>query len=508
VMHFAVSSSEQSLSLLASREVLKNNNTPGMFELIKKYDQLTPELRELLVANVEKLGLPIRMALLNENSVVQDNAVNVIRELRPYSLIPLLLQHLELGATSHLGIVQWAVTHLADYFSQEFRGLVPRKPSYGYVLTSIVDALDRGFASWQRHEREIFIDVFFRLSERLSTLSYATREMTTNPHHPAHNAFARKLIGSQDPCVMRFLARQLESTIAPNSLLVAAASRTDRAFVRMLLETVGYSPAIMLQKNLLHIRRFDWLDDIRSRLNGFDEGCHRFLVEMVYWSGLNENEKMLVYENVLRFGGRAGKIATIEKLRQSLTPNSDRLILLAADGNDPEVQAAALSQLRTRNIKGATSKLLSYIDSPHQEIRQVVSDELIEFRLDRLLMSLDDLSEEQLRFMVRVVKKIDTNIQATITRELENPNQPHKEFLLSLISEERSVITYESSLMKLVENESDVFLRLNAVKMLAFGILESSLRFLKITAERDQDMEIRIMAQRVCEIREKAGKRK
>ena len=117
-MHFAVSSSEPSLSFLASREVLKNNNSSGMFELIKKYDQLSPEQYELLVENMDKLGPSIRMALLNGNSVIQDNAINVIRNLRPYSLIPLLLQHLKLGETSHLGIVQWAVTHLVDYFTE------------------------------------------------------------------------------------------------------------------------------------------------------------------------------------------------------------------------------------------------------------------------------------------------------------------------------------------------------------------------------------------------------
>ncbi len=501
-LHFAISSSEPSISLLASRKVLEHNSAAGIFELVKKFNRLTPEQYDLLAANTEKLGPPVRMALLNEDHIVQENALSAIRKLRPYALIPLLMQHLDHGSQSgHTGVAQWAVNHLVEFFTQEFHGHVPRKTSYGYILSEIVESLEKGFASWQTHERMIFLDVFFRLSERLDVLGDELREMTANPNHPAHGAFIRKLAGSQDPHVMRFLVRQLESTVAPNSLLVAAARREDRAFLRMLLESVGYHPSVALQENLSRIKRFEGRGNLRAGLAEFDEGRQRFLVELVRCSGMGDYEKTAVYENVLRFGNRHGKTAVLEHLRQSATPDGDRLVILAIESDDPEVQAAALSQLRERKVRNSTGLLLRYVDSPHERVRQTISDELTEFRMDRMLQSLDALSDEQRKFMLKIVKKIDPKMRETIARELENPEQRQKDFLLNLITEEKTVVTYEASLMKLVEQENDFFLRLKALKLLALGINESSRQFLKDTAERDANTEVRILAKRVYEIR-------
>ena len=501
-MHFAVVSSEPQLSLLASHEVMKTNNVTGMFELVKKFQQLTSEQRNLLATHVDKLGSPVRMALLNENLDVQENAINVIRHLRPYSVIPQLLRHLELGGpTRHFGVVQWAVNHLVEYFAQEFQGLVPRQASYSYTLAEIIDAMERGISSWQRHEREIFLDVFFRISERIGTPGHVSYEMMSNPNHPAHAVFMRKLAGSQDHFVIRFLVRQLESNAVPKVFLHTASRRTDIAFVRMLLETVGYHPTTMLQTNLSHIFRFDWLADLHSRLKDLDGTYHRFLVEMMHCSGLSEMEKTAVYETVLQFGSLQGKTAVMERLLHNMSSDADRLVLLASDNDDPEIQALALSQLRARRIHGATSRLLRFLDSPHDCVRNAISGELTEFRMDRLLLTLDALSDEQRDYMLQVVKIIDPDYKETIARELENPRQKHKDFLLDLITVERAVVTYEASLMKLVEHEQALSLRLKAVKLLALGIHEASLHFLKNTTERDRDMEVRLLAQRVYEIR-------
>lgn len=506
----AVASSEPIVSLSASREVLAKNNTNGIFELIKTFDLLPPEQRELLAADAEKIAPALRMALINSDSAVQENAVAIIKQWRPYSLIPLLLQHLEQGAlASHQGIAQWAVNFLVDYFTREFQGLVPRKPCHSYTLVAIVDAIDKGFASWARHQRAIFIDVFFRLSERFDGLGDEAREMMANGNHPAHMTFARKMIDSQDPQVMRFLIRNLESTLAPNSLLVAAARRTDRVFVRLLLESVGYKPSVTLRDNLAKIRRFEWLGNLRTLLDDLDEeGYHRFLVELVRHSGLADHEKMTVYENILRYGKRQGKIAVTELMRCVPTSDGDRFVLQALEDEIPEVQAAALSQLRSRKVRNSTAKLLQYVDSPHECVRKAVGDELTEFRLDRVLQSLDAFSPEQQNYMLSVVKKIDPNLKETIARELENPAQRHKDFLLDLIVEEKIVASFETSLMKLVDREQDVPLRLKAVKLLALCAGEISDKFLQTTFERDGNSEVRVLAKRIRDIRDMVKNRK
>jgi len=306
---------------------------------------------------------------------------------------------------------------------------------------------------------------------------------------------------------MRFLVRQLDSIAVPKSLLSAVSRRSDHVFIRMLLDTVGYCPSATLRENLSRIRNFEWLGNIRARLEELDEGCHHFLAELVRCSGMSEQEKMIFYESILRFGKRPGKTAVLKFLRPMTAFDADRLILLATESGDPEVQAAALVQLRERNVRGATSKLLACIESPHEQVRLTAAAELTEFRMDRLLQSLDALSEEQRRYMIRVIKVVDPRMRETIARELENPAQEHKDFLLTLITGEKTVAQYESSLMKLVMRESDPLLRFHAVKLLALGSHESSCHFLKRLAEHDSDPELRLLAKRIYDIRGKATAR-
>ena len=506
----AVASPEPVVSLAASREVLAKNNVNGIFELVRQFDRLTPEQQEFLTADTEKLAQPLRMALINGDSTIQENAVAIIKQWRPYSLIPLLLNHLEQGAvSSHQGIVQWAVNFLVDYFTREFQGLIPRKAYYSYTLVDIIDALEKGFATWRRHERQIFIDIFFRLSERFDGLGDEAREMIANANHPAHAVFIRKLTGSQDPCVMRFLLRNLESTLAPSSVLIAVARRTDRVFIRLLLESVGYQPSIALRDNLAKIRRFEWFGNFRLLLDELgEEGHHRFLVELVRHSGLPDHEKMIVYENILRCGKRQGKVAVVELMRYVTTSDGDRFVMQALDDEAPEVQAVALSQLRTRKIRNSTARLLQYVDSPHERVRKTLAGELPEFRLDRMLPSLGALSSEQQSYMISVIKKIDPNMRETIARELENSEQRHKDFLLDLIAEEKTVTAFETSLMKFVEREQDIALRLKAIKLLALGVSDASYRFLQSTATSEKNHDVSVLAKRICEIRDMVKKRK
>ncbi|MDR1491651.1 MAG: HEAT repeat domain-containing protein [Planctomycetaceae bacterium] len=502
-LNVALHSSEPRVCLLACQEVLAKNHSAGIFELIKNYSQLPQKQREFLAQNIEKLVSPIRTALLNEDLSVQNNAIIAVQDLRPYSLIPHLLRIFEQEPPSrYLGNVQAVVMFLTNEFSRKFNGTVPQIPAYGHILTEIIDTLQHGFCLWKKHERMIFFDVFFKLSDHMTNIGYEFRDMTSDPNHPAQLPLIRKLVDSPDPQVIRFLIRQLESISAPPGILSVAARRTDRLFVRMLLESIGYKPSLLYQENLSKIHKWEWLNHLRDWLPQQDAGYHCFVVALIRYSGLNELEKINLYAQILRYGKTPGKLALLEALRNNMeSSNINRLVLQTADDSEPEVQAAALSQLRERNIKNWTAILLKYVDSPSPLVRETISRELIEFRMARFLKKFDQFLPEQQKFMFSVIRKVDPEFQEVMALELINPQQKHKDFLLQMISEEHLAVRFETPLIQFVEKENDVSLRLKGIKLLALGRLSASYHCLKRIADNDLDKETRALAQRICEIR-------
>ncbi|MDR1384818.1 MAG: HEAT repeat domain-containing protein [Planctomycetaceae bacterium] len=501
-LNVALHSSEPRVSLLACQEILAKNHQAGIFELVKNYPQLPQKQRELLAQNVEKLVYPIRAALMNEDLSVQNNAITAVQDLHPYSLIPHLLRVFGQEPPSrYLGNAQAVIMFLTDEFSQQFNGTVPQIPAYGHILTEIIDVLQHGFCSWKKHERMIFFDVLFKLSDRMTNTGYMFRDMMSDPNHPAQLPLIRKLVDSPDPQVIRFLIHQLESISAPPGILSAAARRTDRLFVRMLLESIGYKPSLLYQENLSKIRKWEWLSSLRDWLPQQDAGYHCFAVMLIRYSGINELEKNSFYNQILRYGKTPGKLALLDALRNLESSDVNRLVLQMADDSEPEVQAAALSQLRERNIKNWTAILLKYIDSPSPIVRETISRELVEFRMARFLKKFDQFSPEQQKYMLSVIRKIDPEFLEITAWELSNPRQKHKEFLLQFISEEHLAVRFEMPLIQFVERESDASLRLKGIKLLALGKLSASYHCLKRIADSDFDKDVRTLAQRICEIR-------
>ncbi|MCL2347748.1 MAG: hypothetical protein FWC50_05735 [Planctomycetaceae bacterium] len=503
----ALRSSDPEIRQLACYEVIAKKNIAGISELVKNFSQLEPEQHLLLKKNREKLAPAIRAALLNDDPVVQKNGIAATEEFLPFALIPQFLHFMEQGTQMvHLGVIQWTISFLVDNFVKEFNGILPKRPSDGHLLVEISEALQQGLKTWRRHERGIFFDVFFKLSDRLITLGDEFQEMMSNPRHPAHAAMARKLIYSTELHVVRFIMRSFGERLVPPCLLATVAKRTDKIFVRILLESVGYQPSAAFQENLAKIRRFEWISTLRTLLEEIDEGCHRFLVELVRHSGMSEYEKMVVYEQIYRYGKPEGRLLVVQLMRQFTTPDADRLIYAAADDQNENVQAAALSQLRIRKIRNATGKLMQHAHSPSAKVRKIILEELPEFRMRHFLEVMDSLSETQREQMFLIVRQLDPELNDTLARELTNPNQLHKDVLLDCVARLKNVPAFETALMQLIERETDFLIRLKAIKLLALGVQQESRLLLERLAASDANGEIRLLAKRILEIRDNIKK--
>ena len=443
-------------------------NQRGLAQMIREFDQLQPEQIKLLRENRQLLTSIIRASLLSESTDVQKNAVLAIEQLAPLEVLPQLLHCLEQGTPGYDGVLDWAVRFLTNALSREFNGNRPKKHSHEHLLAEIVLILQKAIANWRRHERDIFLSVFLKVYPRMTQCTGELADITSNPKHPVYPMFLKKILQGNDPEVLQFIVHSMGKPAPPSSVLVTVAQRTDILFLKVFLEAVSYA-SNTFQENLKRIHRFEWTRSVTDLLDKLDQGYHQFLVDLVRYSGLTDDEKLRIYETVVKFGNVYGRSAVVESLTDKRSHFADTLMLELADDEAPEVQSAALLQLRRRGIRSATTKLMQYIDSPHKNVKKTLHIELPEFRMKRFLEKYSQLTSEQRRTMLSIIRKIEPNMMEEILHELRINDFERQDRALELIAMSRNIVDVEDELTRFARNTLDRRLKIKTLKLLAAG---------------------------------------
>ncbi|MDR1960193.1 MAG: hypothetical protein LBQ54_14305 [Planctomycetaceae bacterium] len=501
----AMKSSYKPIRIAASHAIVSHRNQQGLADLIRRFDELDPEQRLLLSENRSQLAPVLRNSLLSDSAEIHKNAVLALEKLSPYELLPQLLRCIEQGTPSgYIGALTWGVNLLVKRFVAEFDGTRPKNISYGHILTESIDILQKAIGTWRRHERELFINVFLKLYPRMEQCHGELLEMISNPKHPAYPVFLKKILESREPEVLQFVVQSLSHTSPPSSTLVTVARRKDRLFLKVLFESVGFKMDTF-RENLSKIHHFDWIDSVTQILNDLAEGYHRFLVEFVQYSGIPEDKKHRIYDQVMKYGKSDGRVAVVEALTDLRSSLTDRMILELADDPSPDVQTAALLQLRRRGLRSATEKLMQYVDSPHPNVKKALYLELPEFRMKRLFENYTALTAEQRRAMMKVIKKIDPQMKGDILCELRVSDSQRQNRALECIAASQMVTELEDELIHFAKNTQNRELKIQTLKLLAAGTRKSSFDYLTSISRRDSSPEIRDLAQKLRQIRINIG---
>src|SRR5262249_4396277 len=136
-----------------------------------------------------------------------------------------------------------------------------------------------------------------------------------------------------------------------------------------------------------------------------------------------ESDRFRAVEYVAHLGQTAGRCGAVNLLASFHGAEATELLLNCTADDDPQVQAAALRQLRSRNLPGAMALLVDRLRSPHEVVRQAVRDSLSEFRFDRFLTSYETLDQEVRRTTGELVKQIDPTALGKLRTELSSPSR-------------------------------------------------------------------------------------
>lgn len=507
------SHSSNDLVRKAAYTELISKGSPGTFlDYIRNFDTLDESIRDILRLQADKLVNPIRIGIFGSDPRLQKNAVRAAFFFKVYDLIPILLQIVTdpRGGTnrSHVPLEEFLL-RLLRLFTDELETVQMPGPYHSFVLSEIRPILRKSILGFKRNDSSIVLKVYLYLYRYLDDPELGSSAILRNPLHPIYPTLSALLQSENDPHVFQFVLDSLEQPNVPGLILSTLSNRTDMSFLLYILAGLPDTLSETAQENLSKIHRWEWSKAARPLMAQLDEKQQKSLVDLIRFSDIPEETAFSILHLVIQFGKSQARRLAVAELASHTTTEAAQIVWDATEDSDPEVQAAALRQLRIRNYPEGTARLLQYADSPHPIVRDAVYAELPEFRMSRLLETFEHLRDEQRRAALQIVQKIDPKAKEILARELQY-GTPRMKFLAIQCIElvPQFVVPLEELLSALLLRDELPEMRVKAAELLGMGQREMSRHSLMQAFHRDVDAQVRAAAQRSLDQRNLAKQNK
>ena len=449
--------------------ILKRRNPAGQREVLRRLQTINDHWKEIIRNHSGRMATVLRDAVLGTDEQMCANACQAALWFGEYDLMPALVNAVEDPSNPNAATVAQTIVQLAELLYQELarpRDYQNRRDPQR-VRSHVLAALELSVQRFTQHKKVEIIEAFLVLTGRDNA---TLKQILRNPHHGAYLAIVDTMTHGERGGVIRLLLSFLDDPNAPSSAITVLSHRGDAKFLGYLLGKIGYQPSTNAAQNLKRVESIAWLRDDLSILDQLDDGAQHGAVQMVMASGIKRLEAYRIIEHLLlhgKVGGRRGAIAALEGFHGG---EANALALQTLEDPDPQVQAQAVSQLRSRGIPGAMARLIKFVESPHEVVRNSAQGGLGEFSFHRFLASFDILDDEVREGTALLVKKIDPQTIPGLKREMLAPARSRRLRAIEVTLAMNAACELEQSLIKLVE-DIDHIVRNDAAH--ALGICDS-----------------------------------
>ena len=407
---------EGCLSALVARR-----SKTGHLAVLRRWHTLSSSQLDLLRTGRGRMGAALREALLSTDGQLANNAYEFALAFSEFDVLPTLVNIAEQRDNRRAEPALMLITQLVKRLSHLLCGgrdaYERRDPKI--VARTALEALERSVERYRNHRRNELVEAFVTLAGPTSPLLL---HMIDAPHHPCYAAVMCALDDSENVGIVKLLAKLLETSEAPASIIGVVSHRTDAAFVNALLQLNADGANPMLRKNLTKIQSLAFLDPPHN-IEELSAEQQAAAIRLFMYSGAEMDQKLAVAERLLSRGAVEGRLAACKLLTDAAGDHANRLILMAVADEDPQVQAAAASQLRDRHIPGAMSKLLALAESPHPEVAAAAREGLADFNFASYLLRYDTLDEASRLSAGQLAVRIDPEVVPQLRKELESPSR-------------------------------------------------------------------------------------
>ncbi len=467
VLLAALDASDPQLQEAALRALLERRSVLGQREIVRRLHRLPSKWKPILEERRSRLEKALRDALLGQDEQSRRNAFSAVVWLRQYDLLPVLLTLLESPQCPEPELVAETLLHLAQRLHEDLHGVRNYKDRRDprRLRDFVLSALEKSIQRWNQHQRDEVLEAFLMLAPRDHVL---LKRILGDPFHPCYLKILDFLAHSQREPILRLLLSYLDDPTAPSAALQTLARRTDLKFLQFLLSKIGARPSRTAATNLRRIERVAWADPKQGLLDQLNEAQQYSAVEFLTHTRVPRRQVFEALRHLAQRGKPAGRRAAVQALAQFPGAEANQLVLEALKDPDPQVQAAAVAQLRQRNIPGALSMLVEALDNPHPLVRKAASEALPEFRFSRYLGSFDTLDDVSRQTTGQMVAKADPQALVQLRQELLARARSRRLRAVEMAVAMGVVPQVQNTLMQLLQDE-DHLVRVEAVEALAHG---------------------------------------
>jgi HEAT repeat protein len=461
----------------ALRALLDRHSPAAHREILKRLHTVDGRWRGIIEQRPGRMLDALREAIVGHDAQLYENACQAILWQREYSLIGVLVPALEDPNNPNAERAAQTVLELAELLYDELAA--PR--DYGnrrdpqVMRRNVIGSLEPSVRRYSQHQRREVLDAFLILSHRENS---TLKQILMEPHHGTYLPLIDALAENQHGGVSRLILSYLDDPRPPLAVLNVLARRSDRRFLEHLLDKVGDESSAVAKQNLKRIDAFPWLDLEGTALDRLDDLGQQHAMKLLVWSGVNRTHVFQVIEHLLVKGKPLGRGAATMALAEFRGPEADMLALAALGDYDPEVQAQAARQLRSRGVPGALQHLIDLLDSPHAVVRQAARENLGEFMFPRFMAAYDTLDERARHSTGLLVRKVDLETAPLLLKELHSPVRTRRLRAIDVAGTIGIVPEVESAIIELLDDE-DYVIRIEAATALAQSVTPKSRRALE-----------------------------
>ena len=508
LLESAFLSTSERVRKLAGDTLVSRRSGKGLETIIRYFDPTDPDKVGLVNNNREKLIPGLHGAIVDKDTDLARKAFRLAYSQNFYEVLPTLAAYClgpgsqEVGGSSRNG----DFLRFLDKFTAALEKNDPTEHHilYNTVLPEFCKILVQKIKNYRYTRHELTLTVYLRLYPFFTDAGsgHDLYLQLRLPNSPVYVAAYRRLLQESELYVFQIITRCLDRLNPPQIIPLIISERADIPFLEALFKSIKLPLTLELKTNLSKLPPLVWVDQIDSFVDQFDADAQCGLVVLLQNIHLTEEELQARLLKIFEQGKAAGRAAALSALAPFPGADIDRLVWEAAGDSDPVVQIEALNLLNSRNIPGASSRMIQFVESPHEEVRNTVQKLLPHFRFDRFMQSFDQLDDENRRRMFNVVKNLDKRTPDELTKMLHAEEPVPVAKALLCIGYCRDIVPFvEDALCDVLAHSEMPTLRSKAAEQLVAGQQDASREMLIQALHRDGSPEVRAAAQKSLEER-------
>jgi len=447
------------------RALLQRRSESGHIEVFKRLSRFDQEDQEIIAEHPARLVRIVAEALKDPNPKAVQKACATVQKFRLYDAVPALISQLVQENNPHQPMLAEAVFKLVESFYAELSGddCDRKRRDMSGLRDRITLDLEDAVRKFHRHRQPEAVEALLLLAKQKNV---TLRDMLSRPDEASYDSIVELLRSSEQGGVMRLLLGLLEDPKAPLAVADVIGSRTDAKFVSHLAKTVGPKPPRSIAESLQRIRSILWADASHPVFKELDDEAQQGAIQILLHSSMDERSIAPVLSYLAKHGKPRGREAALRALAGNKQPHINKLFVEALGDEDPGVRAAAIVQLRPRQVSGSLSLLIAMVDDDHDEVLAALREAMPEFSFQQFLANFDDMPEELRPVSGHLVMKIDTNCPAKLEHEMKRPSPVGRRRAILAALSMGLVHALEKRIIELLQDE-DHIVRVAAAKALA-----------------------------------------